>query len=271
MNTILEIRAIHKSFAMKLGGGIRSGWDRKEVLKGLSLKLQQGKVTSLVGGNGQGKTSLFNLISGFIRPDAGEIIYRTPALSMDCTRETPFRIANAGVGRMFQGSRVFPHLSVLDNLRLHYATNQMDAPFYRIRKFGHFKKEQKLIREHIIEMLDKHEAFNELKKEVDHRSSSLSFAQQRLLSLAGLMLGEYQVLLLDEPSSGLNPSAYDGMFSLINGMRSDGKTVFLIEHNMEFVRNLADVCHFLSDGVLTLSGSAAEVLEHRDVKESYLR
>ena len=271
MNTVLDIQEVRKSFA--IGYGKRSrvfGTEYKNVIDGLTLRLEAGKVTSLVGGNGAGKTTLFNLISGLLRPDDGSIQLKEGLSSLDCTRAVPWQIASAGLGRMFQGSRVFGELSVIDNLLIQRNKTNVETPFYRILHPIRSKASRKQGIERIHEDLKEFDDFRELVTEGGNPASSLSFARQRMLSLAGLLLGNYRILLLDEPTSGLSPESYDTLYLFLDVMREKGKTVFLIEHNLKFINETVDQCHFMSAGKILYSGTPGEVLTHSDVKQSYL-
>ena len=118
-NIVLELDNLQKSFAINYAGkGNVIGTEYKNVINGLSFRLERGKVTALVGGNGAGKTTIFNLVSGLLRPDTGKIVYYGREKQIECTRATPWQISGAGIGRLFQGTRIFGELSVMDHLLL---------------------------------------------------------------------------------------------------------------------------------------------------------
>ena len=270
MNEVLSIENIRKSFAINYIGRVSTlGTEYKNVINGLSLTLNRGKVTSLVGGNGAGKTSLFNLISGLLRPDSGKIIFTGSRTKIDCCIASPWRIARAGIGRGFQGTRIFGELSAMDHLILQATPSKHEVPFSRM--FGsQSRRKHKEIEDRILHELNPFSEFDDILKYIQKPVSSLSYARQRLLSMAGLMIGEYDLLLLDEPSSGLSLDSLDVIYAMIALMKEKGKSIFLIEHNMEFVRKSSDICNYMSAGEIKFSGTPEEVLNNQIVQESYL-
>ncbi len=271
MDTALEIKNISKSFAINFGAKGRAfGHEYKNVINELSISLERGMVTSLVGGNGVGKTTLFNIISGLLRADDGSILYHHSGNTIDCTRAAPWKIASSGVGRMFQGARVYSDLSVIDHLLIQARPASSESPFYNVFHPLMNRKSDRNLNEMIYEELKEFAEFRDLWAVGAKPASSLSFAGQRMLSLAGILVGHYELLLLDEPSSGLNPESFETMFRFLDLMRARGKTVFLIEHNMKFISKLTDYCHYMAEGTIRFSGTPEEVLNHAEVKQSYL-
>ncbi len=271
MDIILDIQNIQKSFAINYGAGRAVfGNEYKNIINNLTMQVPAAQVTALVGGNGAGKTTLFNLISGLIRPESGKIYYHFIETTIECTGASPWKIADSGIGRMFQGSRVYSGLSVLDNLLIQARQKMSESPISRLRNPIAYKKDDKELMDSIYERIKVYGELNELWANKSQAASSLSFAQQRMLSLAGLILGDYHLLLLDEPSSGLNPESFDTLYRIIKDLKEKGKSIFLIEHNMEFIREIVDQCHFLTDGSILFSGPPEEVLNHEEVKQSYL-
>jgi ABC-type branched-subunit amino acid transport system ATPase component len=269
--TILDIQEIQKSFAMNYKGrGKVFNQEYKNVIKRLSMQIERGKVTALLGGNGAGKTSLFNLISGLLRPEEGRIFFYGKNGLVECSNSSAWEIAGSGIGRMFQGTRIFSDLSVMDHLLIQAAEKQPEFPMYSIFKPAKSRLTEQKARDKVEDVLKEYDLFRELLSHSGHAASSLSYAQQRLLSLAGLLLGPYELLLLDEPSSGLNPESFESLYKVIDQATENGKSVFLIEHNMEIIRNVADHCHYMSEGRLVFSGTPEEVLEKKEVKQSYL-
>lgn len=271
MDKVLIIKDIHKSFALRFARGRpASGSEVKEVVSGLDMELERGKITALVGGNGAGKTTLFNMISGLTRPDRGTIYFNTSAKEIDCTVSAPWRIAAAGIGRMFQGTRVFGDLSLEENLLLQARQSGSESPFHKLLYPVRSKSAQ---RELLSCMWDRLTAIEDLIELWENRTKaafSVSFGMQRMCSLAGLMLGDYSLLLLDEPTSGLSPESYSAIYAILESLKEEGRSVFLIEHNMTFIENAADHCHFMAGGRISYSGKPAEVLTQAEVKRSYL-
>ncbi|MEN8223755.1 MAG: ATP-binding cassette domain-containing protein [Bacteroidota bacterium] len=270
-NIILDIQNVQKSFALGYSGR-RGVFDKeyRNVIGGLSVRLEQGKVTALVGGNGAGKTSLFNLISGLLRPDGGLITYHGDKKSIECTKSAPWTIAAAGVGRMFQGTRVFGDLRIIDHLFIQMRPKATERPFDTFFQHMKSKAAYRAIRSNIYDRLRPYDELMELLQHAEKPASSLSFAQQRLLSLAGLLLGDYKLILLDEPSSSLHPESFNTLYRIMDEVKKSGKSIFLIEHNMDFIIKAACTCHYMAEGRIKYSGQAEEVLNNDEVKQSYL-
>lgn len=238
------------------------------LLRGVDLNVEEGKVTALVGGNGTGKTTLFNIISGFEKGFQGSVLLD----GKDITREPAHRIARMGVGRLFQERQLMEDLTLLENLMIAddnlTGENPLDV-FFRRRRVSARDAERK---RKAVEVLTR--VFGEgntYLDRLDWRASEFSYGEQRLIALARLlMMGNARVLLLDEPTSGVNPQYIDAIARLIRDMASrEGLSVLVIEHNLEFVRETADCCHYLSDGVLLKSGNPADVLNAPDVLRDY--
>jgi ABC-type branched-subunit amino acid transport system ATPase component len=268
---VLEIENVKKSFAVNYSGkGNALGTEFKNVINGLSVDIDRGKVTALVGGNGAGKTTLFNMVSGLLRPDSGSINFYGKDKNIRCSTASPWEISDAGVGRLFQGTRVFGELSIMDNLILQSRNRNIEFPFYNIYNGRKSRQSILEIKESINEKLRRVDEFDKILKQSQKPALSLSYAQQRMLSMAGLLIGDYELLLMDEPSSGLSPESFSSLFEFMELVKKDGKSIFLIEHNMEFVRKTADHCYFIAEGKVKHSGSPEEILNKEDVKTSYL-
>jgi ABC-type branched-subunit amino acid transport system ATPase component len=257
---ILELKDISLSFT--------GGKDSFKILNGLNFNVPKGKITALIGGNGSGKTTLFNVISGFNTGYKGSVIFNgKPVDSL-----SPGRIAQKGIGRLFQGKPLFQDLNLLDNMKLASNDCTGESPFsYLISKKKIDRKEQEKEKQ-AIEILTG--IFGENNKYVamlQHKGSDFSYGEQRLISLARLFMGNYSLLLLDEPTAGVNPMYINTIKQIILQMVADGKTtVLLIEHNMPFVNGIADHCAYVSDGNIKFQGTAGEVLNNQEVKNSYL-
>ena len=242
------------------------------LLRGVDLNVEEGKVTALVGGNGTGKTTLFNIISGFEKGFQGSVLLD----GKDITREPAHRIVRMGVGRLFQERQLMEDLTLLENLMIAddnlTGENPLDV-FFRPRRVSAREAERK---RKAVEVLTR--VFGEgntYLDRLDWRASEFSYGEQRLIALARLrkqflhaFVGE--LLLLDEPTSGVNPQYIDAIARLIRDMASrEGLSVLVIEHNLEFVRETADCCHYLSDGVFLKSGNPADVLNAPEVLRDY--
>jgi ABC-type branched-subunit amino acid transport system ATPase component len=274
-NFILRIDSVRKSFYRKIidirGKNTEESFN---IIDDLNLLVLQGKITALIGGNGAGKTTLFNIISGFIKADKGKIEFPVNGIEKNIIMLKPHQIARLGIGigRMFQDNHVFQNMSVLDNMLVADGDHSGEIPFTSLL----FWKKNKIIEKIRIEKAEK--IFNELFGKNNsfwqmryQPANTLSYGQQRLLSLARLLMGNYKLLLLDEPTSGINPQVISQIGEIIRFfVVSKGLSVFLIEHNMKFVSELADICCFMSNGRITESGTPGEVIGNVEVRKLYM-
>lgn len=247
---ILEVRNLSKNF-----GGL-------QAVRDVSLGIEPGKITSIIGPNGAGKTTLFNLITGFLGMDGGTVILD----GKDITKLPAHRIVRNGLTRTFQMVRVFPRMTVTDNIMMGFygiagdslwsaiiGTKKMYAEYYK-------KKEAALA---MVEYIG-------LSQYKDTLANDLSYGQQKLVELGRALISQPRVLLLDEPLAGLNVVMIDRMIHLIDDLKKLGKTVVIIEHNMEIVMGISDLIHVLNFGELIASGNSKEILSHEKVIDSYL-
>ena len=258
---LLEIKNIKLSFTNA----------RKEtfnLLNGVNLNVEAGKITALVGGNGTGKTTLFNIITGFEKGYTGDIVFEGRNLN----KVSPHKISRMGIGRLFQGGQLLEGLSLMENMKIASDDRTGEMPFQSLVNPRKVKAIEARKEEQAKQILtDIFGADNKYLSMLDNNASSFSYGEQRLLSLARLLMGNDRLLLLDEPTSGVNPVYIDTIERMIRDMvEKDGITVLLIEHNMQFVRKIADTCAYLDDGVITKLGPTAEVLDDQNVRNSYL-
>ncbi len=250
MTAILRIENLSRSF------------DGVKAVADLSISLEVGKVTALIGPNGSGKTTLFNVITGFLRPDSGRIYVG----DRDVTRWPPHRIAQVGVGRTFQTLRLCGQMSVLENvmLALRFPLGErLDLALLRSKSM--LKEEE----------ANRATAFEILKQvKMDHKANAmgagLSHGQRRLLEIGRALALEPHLLLLDEPMSGLWPSAIDDTKDIIRGLAESGKTVLFIEHNIQVVSDLAEHVIVLNEGRKIAEGTPTEIRENEEVLTAYL-
>jgi branched-chain amino acid transport system ATP-binding protein len=242
--TILETRSLTKEFK----GFV--------AVNQISLKVRRGQIHALIGPNGAGKTTCFNLLTKFIRPTAGQILFN----GADITRDRPAHIARRGVIRSFQISAVFPHLSVLENVRVALQ-----------RKLGtsfHFWKP-----ESSLHKLNERAA--QLLAEVDLESYAhtptveLSYGRKRALEIATTLAMEPELMLLDEPTQGMGLEDVDRIRQLIKKV-SVNRTILMVEHNMSVVSSIADTITVLARGATLAEGSYAEVSKNPDVISVYM-
>jgi ABC-type branched-subunit amino acid transport system ATPase component len=247
---ILELSSVAVSF------------DVLRALNNVSFAVEQGSITSLVGPNGAGKTTVFNAISGLIRANTGEIRFEGNRID----RMEPHQVAQAGIGRTFQDPHVFKGMSVLGNALLGVRL-RATRPFYALLRDRTTQQEWNAAVEKSRGVL----AELGLGERLNDDADSLSFAEQRFLSLARTLLGEPKLLLLDEPTVGLDqPSIASFLARLLELVRRRGITVLLVEHNMDVVMRISDRVHLLVQGEVVASGTTADIREHEKMIEAYL-
>lgn len=258
---ILEVRDIKLSFT-------NAHNETFNLLNGVNLKVPKGKITALVGGNGTGKTTLFNIISGFQKDYSGDVILEGRNLN----KFSPHKISLMGVGRLFQGGQLLSGLTLLENMKIASEITVGESPlslFTRPLATKAFEMEREHKALDILEMLFGPE--NKYLKMLNVEASSFSYGEQRLLSLACLLMGKDRLLLLDEPTSGVNPVFIETIERIIRDMvKKENLTILMIEHNMQFVRKIAEICAYLDDGTISIVGPTAEVLDDENVRNSYL-
>ena len=263
---LLEINNIKLSFT-------NAHNETLNLLNGVTLGVEEGKITALVGGNGTGKTTLFNIISGFEKNYTGDIVFQGKNLN----NLPPYRIARQGIGRLFQGGQLLEGLTLMENMKMAYIpslgsleTASGQRPAMQRPKSLKVKQAETEMRARKI-VADIFGVNSEYVNRMDDEASSFSYGQQRLLSLAGLLMSKHKLLLLDEPTSGVDPDNIEMIGNIIRDMvKKERLTVLLIEHNMRFVRGVADICAYLDKGIITKVGPAVEILDDEGVRNSYL-
>ena len=247
----LETIDLTKSF-----GGLRA-------VDEVDISFEAGEITALIGPNGAGKTTLFHLITGMISPDSGRILYK----GKEIQGKPPWEIARQGIGRLFQDVRVFPHLTVLENVLAAFKHQPGENPWWALLRRKNVMKVEHSILEKARYWLN----FVGLSELEQHSGEALSFGQQKLLSLARLLANEAEVLLLDEPTAGVNPEMVKKLLALIQRLaQEENKTVVVIEHNMNVVLEIADWVFFMDEGRIEAFGKPEEVLADKEVREAYI-
>jgi len=247
---MLELNNINKHF-----GGIKAVDD-------VSLYFTEGKISALIGPNGAGKTTVFNIISGFIRPDSGEILFKNKTIA----GLPAWKITSAGLGRMFQDNRVFGKLTCLENVLLAKKGNPGENPLGAF----FFPGKVRIFEAANINEAKKWLEFVGLADKAEIPADNLSYGQQKLLAVARLMADGQELLLLDEPTAGVNPAMIGQVLALIKKIvKEAGKTVIIIEHNMSVILEIADFVYFMDDGKVETFGAPKDVLADERVREAY--
>jgi ABC-type branched-subunit amino acid transport system ATPase component len=240
--TSLRTEGLSKSF-----GGVLA-------VDGATVELLEGKINGLIGPNGSGKTTFFNLITGMIKPDAGRVLYR----DRDITRHSPHRIAHAGIGRTFQLCRVFPRLTVLENMLVAVRRTRLRELLAGLRDKGEVERARHWLRRMGIEHLE------------DAEARDLSYGQQKLLELAAVLMAEPDLVLLDEPAGGVNPALIDRIVALVRDLNAEGRTFLVVEHNMDMVMGMCDHVVVFDRGAPIAEGPPSAIRDDPRVLEAYL-
>ena len=239
---LLEVKNLQKSF-----GGVRAVDD-------LSFTLREGTITALIGPNGSGKTTAFNLIDGVMRPDAGEVWFDGQRID----RLRPWRRAHLGLGRTFQITRLFREMTVLENVV---------AP---LREFRWRQLAAGGVAGHETERAEELLEFVGMRAFADERAGRLSFGQQKLIELAQILMLDPKLILLDEPAGGINPTLIARIVEQVRALNELGKTFLIVEHNIPLVADLCNPVIVLARGTCIASGTAAQVQRDPLVLDAYL-
>ncbi|MFI6627710.1 ABC transporter ATP-binding protein [Nonomuraea fuscirosea] len=224
------------------------------AVDGVTVELRDGAINGLIGPNGSGKTTFFNIVTGMIRPDSGRVLYR----DREITRHAPHRIAHAGIGRTFQLCRVFPRLTVLENMLVAVRRTRLRELMAGLRDAGESERARHWLRRMGIEHLEEAEA------------RDLSYGQQKLLELAAVLMAEPDLVLLDEPAGGVNPALIDRITGLVRDLNAEGRTFLVVEHNMDMVMGMCDHVIVFDRGAPIAEGPPSAVREDPRVLEAYL-
>jgi branched-chain amino acid transport system ATP-binding protein len=244
MTNLIEVRGVVKAY-----GGIKA-------LNGCDLEVVEGEINGLIGPNGSGKTTLFNVVTGYENVQEGQVTLK----GKDITGASPDRVFGLGIGRTFQLTRMFARLTVLENVLV--ATQREEGWVRSMTRLAGSHSE----RARALELLD----FVGITRLANEPAGNLSYGQRKLLELASLLIADPAVLLLDEPAGGVNPTLINHLADRIKDLNSDGKTILVVEHNMEFVMGICSRITVLSQGAALMAGTPSEVRSSPAVLEAYL-
>jgi branched-chain amino acid transport system ATP-binding protein len=247
---LLEVKDVRRSF-----GGL-------VAVDRVSFQVNPGQIKAVIGPNGAGKTTLFNIISGLLKPDAGQITFKARPI----TGFKSHQIARAGISRTFQNPSLFYQMNALENVMVgRHRRSRREFAACGLRLPGQLK-EERAIHEAALAQLD----YVGLAHLAVHPAGGLSFGQRRMVELARALATDPELLLLDEPASGLNTKEKEDLGALIRRIRASGVTVLLVEHDMTLVMDLSDDIVVLHNGTVIAEGSPATVQSDPNVISTYL-
>lgn len=240
--SLLEVKDLSKRF-----GGV-------VAVDSCTLSVPTGSITGLIGPNGSGKTTVFNLVTGFLPRDGGEVRFKSRSIA----GLGPDRIYGLGIGRTFQLARIFPRLTALENMLVPVRRAGLRA----LLSHGQWGHEQT----RAMQMLE----FMDISRVAGTLGGALSYGQRKLLELAAVMMAQPELVLLDEPAGGVNPVLLERIAEHIRQLNGQGVTFLLVEHNMSFVMNLCHEVVVLHQGRVIAQGKPREVRENPAVLDAYL-
>ncbi len=249
MSAYLDVAGVNQNF-----GGL-------QALNDCGFTIQEGRITCLVGPNGAGKTTIFNVITGFLRPDTGSVSFRGRRLD----GLSPQAIVREGIARSFQNLRLFADLTALDNVMVALPGAFGEDPLGALFRPLHTARVERRRRAEAMERL----AHVGLAERAKDRVRNLSYGEQKLLTVARLLATGAELLLLDEPASGLAAGALDQVMALLRRLQNEGKTLLVVEHNTRVVQQIADQVLFLHQGHLMAEGTPQQIIADPALAEIY--
>mgnify|MGYP001188009446 FL=1 len=225
---------------------LAAGYGLVEVLRNISLEINQGEVVAVLGSNGVGKTTLNNCLSGLIKPNHGKIFFQDEVIS----NKAPEEIVDMGLIHVPEGRKLFPNLTVKDNLEL-----------------GSYRRGKSNRSSNLENVLN---IFPKLSERISQTAGTLSGGEQQMVAIGRGLMGDPRLLLLDEPSLGLSPLLVEQMFDLIKKISDNGLTVLLVEQNVTQSLSIADRAYVIEEGAIAISGLSKDLLKNAELKRSYL-
>jgi len=246
MADVIQVQNLYKSF-----GGLKA-------IDHCSFSVEEKSITGLIGPNGAGKTTMFDLINGLMLADGGHVLIK----GHNVTRWPTHQRARLGIARTFQAIRIFPQLTALTNVMVAFR----DHPEKLWQSFLPLKKKRKNLEERAMEFLEK----VGISEKAHLPAGELSYGQQKLLEIARCMATDADVFLLDEPAAGVNPTLLNTIKNLILDLHGNGKTLFIVEHNMPFLMSIAQKIIVMNFGRELAIGTPKEIQNNPHVLEAYL-
>lgn len=247
---ILEVKGLSKHF-----GGLRA-------VDSVDISIDQGDIFGLIGPNGSGKTTFFNLVTGFLQPTTGQVLYKGELIS----KLKPHQVSQRGMARTFQQSSLFPNLTSRENIiagRYLRTTSSIGGSFFHTNSY---REEQRVVEQKATELL----SFIGLEERADVLAKNLPHGEQRILEIAITLAEEPELILLDEPATGMNAIETAKVINLIQSIHQKGISFIVIEHHMRVIMGICNRIGVLNAGVKIAEGTPEEISKNNEVISAYL-